>query len=112
MTVTNHWWLQVIGDSTAGSSHTRISNFAKTFKTIPEGSWEFRPGPGVAGWDPYKVLPTLTDKAEAWLAQEGQLDEADLTKAKTDYLDIGNKVEQIDSLLGEPRTPYRAGFRY
>ena len=28
-----------------------------------EGNWEFRPGPMVEGWDPYKVLPTLTKKA-------------------------------------------------
>ena len=42
----------------------------KRFKEIPEGNWEFRPGPMVDGWDPYKVLPTLTDKAVAWLGMQ------------------------------------------
>jgi arylsulfatase A-like enzyme len=42
----------------------------KMFKPIPEGNWEFRPGPMVAGWDPYAVLPTLTDKAVAWLEKQ------------------------------------------
>ncbi len=32
-----------------------------------EGSWEFRPGPMVEGWDPYQVLPTLTDKTVTWI---------------------------------------------
>ena len=35
-----------------------------------EGAWEFRPGPKVAGWDPYQVLPTLTDKAIDWIHQQ------------------------------------------
>ena len=39
----------------------------KLFKEIPEGNWEFRPGPMVEGWDPYQVLPTLADKAVAWI---------------------------------------------
>ncbi len=42
----------------------------KTFKEIPEGNWEFRGGAMVEGWDPYKVLPTLTDKAVAWIEQQ------------------------------------------
>ncbi|MGC6424165.1 MAG: sulfatase family protein [Lentimonas sp.] len=42
----------------------------KTFKPIGEGSWEFRPGPMVEGWDPYEVLPTITDKAVAWIEQQ------------------------------------------
>jgi arylsulfatase A len=42
----------------------------KLFKEIPEGKWEFRPGPMVEGWNPYDVLPTLTDKAVAWLEQQ------------------------------------------
>lgn len=33
-----------------------------------EGSWEFRPGPRVAGWNPYTVLPTLTDKTIEWIS--------------------------------------------
>ncbi len=32
-----------------------------------EGEWEFRPGPKVAGWNPYDVLPTLTDKTVEWI---------------------------------------------
>jgi arylsulfatase A-like enzyme len=40
------------------------------FKPIPEGRWEFRPGPMVEGWDPYKVLSTLTDKAVAWIEKQ------------------------------------------
>jgi arylsulfatase A-like enzyme len=44
----------------------------KTFKKIPEGNWEFRGGPMVEGWDPYRVLPTLTDKAVAWIEQQSK----------------------------------------
>jgi arylsulfatase A-like enzyme len=35
-----------------------------------EGNWEFRPGPKVSGWDPYRVLPTLTSKAGEWIHQQ------------------------------------------
>ncbi|TLX71822.1 arylsulfatase [Labilibacter sediminis] len=35
-----------------------------------EGSWEFRKGPMVKGWDPYEVLPTLALKAEQYIAQQ------------------------------------------
>lgn len=42
----------------------------KTFKKIPEGDWEFRPGPMVEGWDPYKVLPNITDKAISWIKKQ------------------------------------------
>ena len=35
-----------------------------------EGSWEFRSGPMVKDWDPYKVLPTLTDKTVEWIGQQ------------------------------------------
>ncbi|WP_342793763.1 sulfatase family protein [Pontiella desulfatans] len=42
----------------------------KLFKKIPEGSWEFRPGPMVDGWDPYQVLPSLADKAVAWIGKQ------------------------------------------
>ncbi len=41
-----------------------------TFKEIPEGNWEFRAGPMVEGWDPYKVLPTITDKAVEWIEKQ------------------------------------------
>lgn len=32
-----------------------------------EGAWEFRPGPKVKGWDPYQVLPALTQKTLEWI---------------------------------------------
>jgi arylsulfatase A-like enzyme len=35
-----------------------------------EGNWEFRPGPKVKGWDPYKVLPTLTEKTLDWINKQ------------------------------------------
>ncbi|SOE23665.1 Sulfatase [Spirosomataceae bacterium TFI 002] len=35
-----------------------------------EGNWEFRPGPALKGWDPYKVLPTLTQKAKDWIGNQ------------------------------------------
>lgn len=35
-----------------------------------EGNWEFRPGPKVKGWNPYQVLPTITDKAVEWISQQ------------------------------------------
>lgn len=37
------------------------------WKKIKEGSWECRPGPMVIGWDPYAVLPTLTDQGVEYL---------------------------------------------
>jgi arylsulfatase A-like enzyme len=35
-----------------------------------EGQWEFRPGPRVAGWDPYTVLPILTEKTKEWIHKQ------------------------------------------
>ena len=37
------------------------------WKKIKEGNWECRPGPMVSGWDPYAVLPTLTEKGVEYL---------------------------------------------
>ena len=37
---------------------------------VKEGSWEFRPGPKVAGWNPYDVLPTITKKSVEWLGKQ------------------------------------------
>jgi len=37
---------------------------------VKEGSWEFRMGPKVEGWNPYDVLPTLTKKSQQWLGQQ------------------------------------------
>ena len=36
------------------------------FETAEE-AWEFRPGPRVKGWNPYEVLPTMTEKAVEWI---------------------------------------------
>ncbi len=33
-----------------------------------EGNWEARPGPAVDGWDYWNVMPTLTQRAEKWIA--------------------------------------------
>ncbi|MEX2215301.1 MAG: arylsulfatase [Phycisphaeraceae bacterium] len=35
-----------------------------------EGSWEARPGPMVKDWDFYNVMPTLTEKAVAWIGKQ------------------------------------------
>ena len=37
-----------------------------------EGEWEFRPGPKVIDWDPYKVLPTLNDKVIGWIGKQNK----------------------------------------
>jgi arylsulfatase A len=35
-----------------------------------EGNWEFRPGPKVKDWNPYEVLPKLTEKAVEWVKNQ------------------------------------------
>ena len=35
-----------------------------------EGHWEFRPGPRVKGWNPYKVLPTLAKRTQEWIGEQ------------------------------------------
>jgi len=35
-----------------------------------EGEWEFRPGPKVAGWNPYTILPTLTKRTLEWINKQ------------------------------------------
>lgn len=35
-----------------------------------EGNWEFRPGPMVEGWNPYEVLPSLTNRVTRWIDQQ------------------------------------------
>ncbi len=37
-----------------------------------EGRWEFRPGPRVQGWNPYEVLPALTDKTVEWVNNQNK----------------------------------------
>jgi arylsulfatase A len=40
------------------------------WKKIKEGNWECRPGPMVSDWDPYKVMPTLGDKAVEYVKKQ------------------------------------------
>jgi arylsulfatase A-like enzyme len=35
-----------------------------------EGRWEFRPGPKVKDWNPYEVLPALTEKTVEWINKQ------------------------------------------
>ena len=35
-----------------------------------EGEWEARPGPAVKDWDFHAVMPTLTERATAWLGRQ------------------------------------------
>ena len=37
-----------------------------------EGRWEFRPGPRVKDWNPYEVLPALTDKTVDWVNNQSK----------------------------------------
>ena len=37
---------------------------------VKEGQWEFRPGPKAADWNPYTVLPTLTNKTLEWINKQ------------------------------------------
>ena len=41
------------------------------FETAEE-DWQFRPGPRVKGWNPYKVLPTMTEKALEWIDNQSK----------------------------------------
>lgn len=41
-----------------------------TKQQTAEGSFETRPGPGVAHWDFYAVMPKLTEKAVQWIEQQ------------------------------------------
>jgi len=47
----------------------------KKWPAIKEGNWECRPGPMVTGWNPYDVLPTLTDKGVAYIESRADADE-------------------------------------
>ena len=42
-------------------------DFTAIHGSPPEGGWECRPGPGLADWDFYQVLPTLTEKAVEYI---------------------------------------------
>lgn len=41
-----------------------------TTEPTAEGNWEARPGPAVKDWDFWNVMPTLTDKAVAWINKQ------------------------------------------
>lgn len=41
-----------------------FNQFEREAKEI---DWDSRPGPKVEGWDPYRVLPTLTKKTVSWI---------------------------------------------
>ncbi len=41
-----------------------------TKQQTSEGSFETRPGPSVANWDFYAVMPRITDKAVQWIEQQ------------------------------------------
>lgn len=49
---------------------TEVMDISDIGYETKEGNWEFRPGPKVKGWNPYKVLPTITDKAVEWISQQ------------------------------------------
>ena len=57
-------WIQDDRLLTAPTTHLNIQH-----KTA-EGQWEARPGPAVKDWDFTAVMPTLTDKAEQWIASQ------------------------------------------
>ena len=44
-----------------------FNQFERKAKEI---DWDSRPGPKVAGWDPYTVLPTLTKKTVSWINKQ------------------------------------------
>ncbi|MEZ6134278.1 MAG: arylsulfatase [Pirellulaceae bacterium] len=39
-------------------------------KPTAEGNWEARPGPAVADWDFWEVMPKLTDRAVEWIGEQ------------------------------------------
>lgn len=39
-------------------------------RDVKEFDWDSRPGPMVKGWDPYQVLPTLTQKTIEWIGNQ------------------------------------------
>lgn len=45
------------------------------WKKIKEGNWECRPGPMITGWNPYDVMPTLTQRGVDYLRSRKDSDE-------------------------------------
>lgn len=57
----------------------RVTEIPTVSMTTPEGlalegSWEARPGPAVADWDFFKVLPTLTQRAVGYIEDQKTAD--------------------------------------
>lgn len=44
-----------------------IFEFNQFEREVKEADWDSRPGPKVKGWNPYEVLPTLTNKTVEWI---------------------------------------------
>lgn len=44
----------------------------RTTQKTAEGNFETRPGPSVADWDFYAVMPALTDRAVEWIGEQTQ----------------------------------------
>ncbi|CAI8183817.1 MAG: Arylsulfatase [Formosa sp. Hel1_33_131] len=49
-----------------------IFEFNQFERKVKEAGWDSRPGPKVKGWDPYKVLPTLTKKTIEWINRQDE----------------------------------------
>ncbi|PKQ62513.1 arylsulfatase [Labilibaculum filiforme] len=47
-----------------------IFEFNQFEREVKEADWDSRPGPKVKNWDPYKVLPTLTQKTKEWIGKQ------------------------------------------
>ncbi|SIO15513.1 sulfatase family protein [Algoriphagus halophilus] len=51
---------------------TELMEFNQVGFETKEGNWEFRVGPKVKDWNPYEVLPTLTQKTLEWIGNQSQ----------------------------------------
>ena len=49
---------------------TEIFEFDGFRRRAKEADWDSRPGPMVKDWDPYEVLPALTQKTVQWIQQQ------------------------------------------
>ena len=47
-----------------------IFEFNQFARQAKEADWDSRPGPKVKDWDPYEVLPTLTEKTVEWIGKQ------------------------------------------
>ena len=51
---------------------TGFFEFNQFEREAKEADWDSRPGPKVEGWDPYRVLPMLTEKTTEWIANQSK----------------------------------------